>query len=384
MFTGYLKQDKIHKLLENIIGSQMNTDVVRVELLTTIHPGFVAQLPDQGNATQKMRADLSIMNNVPYLQDYEVPLRIWLQNAIYRLRSGFRPEVKYFEQILEEVTIRSQAMIQEAQEEPDNIGALDQEERIVHKDDMLTFDWLKGAMSVGSAVARLIVTRHEYGQIVPLQRYYGTGWLLGVQHLITNHHVINARASGEPNASDADLRIQAMTMQVQFDYDNANLVGAVTAVADLCAWSTRDGNPALDYAVVKLVEPLTRQPLMLAPNALTNLSKEQQPVNVIQHPGGQSKMLGIRNNQAHELTEWELSYFTDTEGGSSGSPVCNDQWQVVALHRRWHQFINQKVFFQGKPTAWDNRGVRIDRIIADLKQNHADLWIEIGAQVVND
>ena len=219
MFTGYLKQDKIHELLENIIGSQMNTDVVRVELLTTIHPGFVAQLPDQGNATQKMRADLSIMNNVPYLQDYEVPLRIWLQNAIYRLRSGFRPEVKYFEQILEEVTIRSQAMIQEAQEEPDNIGALDQEERIVHKDDMLTFDWLKGAMSVGSAVARLIVTRHEYGQIVPLQRYYGTGWLLGVQHLITNHHVINARASGEPNASDADLRIQAMTMQVQFDYE---------------------------------------------------------------------------------------------------------------------------------------------------------------------
>lgn len=382
MFTRYLDLNTIHTLMNGIVQSQMNTDVVRSELLTNIHPGFVAQLPAQGNPTEKIRGDLTSMNIVPYLEDFEVPLRLWLQNAIYRLRSGFRPERVYFEQILEGVTTQSQALIQEARGQLGNASALANLERIVHKDDMLAFSWLERALTVGKSVARLTVRRYDNG-IASGTLYYGTGWLLGRQYLITNHHVINARTEGENDASEADLRLQATHMQVQFDYDGQNVMGDLIALAELCAWATRNGDTALDYAIVKLAEPSTRMPLTLAPSALIALGEKQLPVNVIQHPGGQPKMLGIRNNQVHELTQWELSYFTDTEGGSSGSPVCNDAWHVVALHRRWNQFINQNVVFQGKPTAWDNRGTRIDRIIDDLERNHATLWQDIGVQIVD-
>jgi V8-like Glu-specific endopeptidase len=81
------------------------------------------------------------------------------------------------------------------------------------------------------------------------------------------------------------------------------------------------------------------------------------------------------------LEEWELRYFTDTEPGSSGSPVCNDNWQVIALHRAT-KYMHKNLNFQGKGTAYVNRGVRIDRIIAHLQEHHPSLWTAMKAKIV--
>jgi hypothetical protein len=61
--------------------------------------------------------------------------------------------------------------------------------------------------------------------------------------------------------------------------------------------------------------------------------------------------------------------------------VCNDLWQAVALHRAEHRLAGA-TNFQGKETAWVNRGVRLDVIVAHLKSTHPDLWSEIGATVL--
>jgi endonuclease G len=65
-------------------------------------------------------------------------------------------------------------------------------------------------------------------------------------------------------------------------------------------------------------------------------------INVIQHPLGREKEIVIRNNQVLDLRTGNgsgdeamgpfIHYEADTEKGSSGSPVLNDQWEVVALH----------------------------------------------------
>ena len=211
--------------------------------------------------------------------------------------------------------------------------------------------------------------------------YKGTGWLLGQRYVITNHHVINARSEGEPNASEADLRKQAENTVVQFDYDSEGIGPTPSARASPSAWSPLNSSPILDFAILKLKEPPAgRRPLTLAPTALQEAGKQGLPVNIIQHPGGNAKMIGIRNNLVSRLDQWQLSYYTDTMQGSSGSPVCNDRWQVVALHRAW-EYANQ-LMFQGKPTAWRNIGVRIDRLIEHLKDKEPALWAEIAADVV--
>lgn len=55
-------------------------------------------------------------------------------------------------------------------------------------------------------------------------------------------------------------------------------------------------------------------------------------LSIIQHPGGELKQLALRENELVDVLEFHLHYLTDTGRGSSGSPVFNDQWEVVALH----------------------------------------------------
>jgi len=59
---------------------------------------------------------------------------------------------------------------------------------------------------------------------------------------------------------------------------------------------------------------------------------EGESLSVIQHPSGDYKQVAIRENLLLDVADRFLWYQSDTAPGSSGSPVFNDQWQVVALH----------------------------------------------------
>jgi V8-like Glu-specific endopeptidase len=236
-------------------------------------------------------------------------------------------------------------------------------------------------------VARIVVTRHERGMpttspgsSTPVTSK-GTGWLIGPRHVITNHHVINARSESEPLAAEPDLRRQAETASVQFDYDHVDATGTEATVRELSAWVAWNSAPALDYAILELAEPVPRAPLTLSPTSLLTYASAVAPVNIIQHPGGNPKQIGVRNNLTSALLDDELHYFTDTMRGSSGSPVCDDLWRVVALHRAEYR-LRTPTNFQGKSTAWVNRGVRIDRIIEHLRSTHEDVWLAMGAAVI--
>lgn len=383
---NYLSHTTIITLTDTLLSAGLALPDVREELLTGINLGYTASLPLRANPLDQLRSDMVAMNSVPYLTGNEVPLKIWLENVVARLRRTSRPEQAQFQAALDEVALKSQTGIAQAQGIAP-AGSTGQTEKIVHQDDMLPYGWLQGALMVGRAVARLSVPRYENGFAVlapgsanPLY-YRGTGWLIGPQHLITNHHVINARSPGEPDALEADLRQQAANTIVQFDYDSEGVDGSPAAVEALADWSAGSTTPTLDFAILKLREPPAgRRPLTLAPTALVEAGQQGLPVNIIQHPSGNAKMLGIRNNLVSRLDDWQLSYYTDTMQGSSGSPVCNDRWQVVALHRAWE--YASYLMFQGKPTAWRNIGVRIDRLIEHCQAQAPALWAEIGAVVV--
>ena len=78
-------------------------------------------------------------------------------------------------------------------------------------------------------------------------------------------------------------------------------------------------------------------------------------LNVIQHPQGRKKEIVIQQNELTDVHTNVIHYFSDTDYGSSGSPVFNNTWDLMALHHK------------REPAESANEGMRIDKIVADLR-----------------
>ncbi|MFF8392645.1 endonuclease [Streptomyces sp. NPDC016172] len=143
---------------------------------------------------------------------------------------------------------------------------------------------------------------------------------------------------------------------------------------------------ALDHSLVA-VAPRSAQGQELSSFGRLVLSDAQgqvvigEFVNIVQHPRGEPKQLALRDNQIVDVLERFLYYESDTREGSSGSPVFNDQWEVVALH---HSAVPQ-TDGEGRPLSVDgvvwqpemgdqqlawraNEGVRISRVLRALHE----------------
>lgn len=312
--------------------------------------------------------DLSFLNDIERIGSGEIPLETYLNNALPFL-FGRKQEgtVKSFLDTINQRASGSPKI--------DMNDLPEVQERIIHSDDMVTHRFMELGLQAGLSVMRLRVKSYEGLQPRKLDNgndmyFSGTGWLLGKELMITNHHVINARKNGETDASEDDLKFQAEHTEVIYDdnWENAEPGKTINGMA-LLAY-----NKELDYAVVRI--PATgRQPL----TALTVpvvVSTASVPLNIIQHPRGKSKKYAIRNNLLSGGNDRDLRYFTDTDGGTSGSPVFNDSWQVVALHKS--SLSVSQVQFQGKTTAYVNAGTRITLILRDLRDRFPELADEAG------
>jgi V8-like Glu-specific endopeptidase len=68
----------------------------------------------------------------------------------------------------------------------------------------------------------------------------------------------------------------------------------------------------------------------------------------------------LKDNEVKAVTDQYIQYLTDTDYGTSGSPVFNDYFHVVALH-------NQRVQDPSSPGRWyRNQGYRIGVILAEI------------------
>ena len=96
------------------------------------------------------------------------------------------------------------------------------------------------------------------------------------------------------------------------------------------------------------------------------LADGQQKVYVIGHPGGRTLALSLHDNLllAHDR-ERLIHYRTPTEGGSSGSPVFNQQWDLIGLHHAGGTALDR---LDGQPGQYAaNEGIWIQRILRETQ-----------------
>jgi len=106
-------------------------------------------------------------------------------------------------------------------------------------------------------------------------------------------------------------------------------------------------NPELDFTFVA-VNPVAHDGTPLAQFGWLPLIRESgkglngEWVSIIQHPKGETKQIVLRENRIVLLSAEAddavgssfVHYTSDTERGSSGAPVLNDQFDLLALHHK--------------------------------------------------
>lgn len=91
---------------------------------------------------------------------------------------------------------------------------------------------------------------------------------------------------------------------------------------------------------------------------------DTQRVYVVGHPLGGGLSFSLQDNLLLDWDDSRVHYRTPTEPGSSGSPVFNDQWELIALHHAGRSDMRR---LKGQPGTYEaNEGISIQAIKAGL------------------
>lgn len=269
-------------------------------------------------------------------------------------------------------------------------------ERIIGMSNLLPVHFLEEGAVVQRAVAR--VTLKEAYSGLPAGSGWATGFMVSPTLFLTNNHVIPniAFASKIEAQFRYQLNYDGTALSVEaYQFDPASvfrtsaaldytlirmkkrcilsLVGGLTTLAD----DGTESPPVIDPGLRPIVpiDPILRPrpPYInwVCRNAgdvhgfiplPTSVSYAvSQHVNIIQHPSGRRKEVALQDNNIQHIYTDHIRYTTDTEPGSSGSPVFNNAWDLLTLHHAGGEFSGG---------VWvNNQGVRIDKIVADIRSH---------------
>jgi endonuclease I/V8-like Glu-specific endopeptidase len=245
-------------------------------------------------------------------------------------------------------------------------------ERIIGRSDLLGISYMDRGLRASRAVGcvRLFQNGRHIGS--------GTGFMVSPRLLLTNNHVL----------TDAETGREARIVFNFQDDSEGNALPAVTFV--LAPERFFLTNQPLDFSLIAVAERSV-EGIGIEEFGWPRLIQDEgkvingEYVTIVQHPNGQPKQIALRENQIIDMLENFIHYHTDTAPGSSGSPLFNDQWEVVGLH---HSGVpkrdDQGRILTRHNTLWTedmddgaidwiaNEGVRISRIVQHIKNQSLD------------
>jgi V8-like Glu-specific endopeptidase len=218
-------------------------------------------------------------------------------------------------------------------------------EKILGINNLKQIAWLEQGISASRCVCRILTPTG-----------LGTGFLIGANLLITNHHVIPSSDVAAESWAELNYQLDfagGSTLSHRYSFDR-----------DPRRFHT---NPLLDYTIVGIAA----DPSELDAWGFLRLNPHADPVPgehvaIIQHPNGGPKQIALTANQVFHLKGHLLHYTTDTMPGSSGSPIFNDLWQVIAIH---HAYGGLQANSKG-----DKRFVNEGVLMSAIKADAGPLW----------
>ena len=216
---------------------------------------------------------------------------------------------------------------------------------------LLPISFLEKGIKASRSVAKVEIN-------MPGSKQVGTGFLFKTEdqsdiYFMTNYHVIN------------DVSQFANTRVIfNFEEDvngNSKASKSFRIDLDINKWY-KSPVEELDVSIFKLNcsdAELEEFGILILKKVII---QQNDFVNIIQHPAGQMKQISLYHNMVTNTSDRVVQYLTDTQPGSSGSPVFNSDWNVVAIH---HSGGRQKVNEPNLPSGFKSRneGIHINKII---------------------
>jgi V8-like Glu-specific endopeptidase len=198
--------------------------------------------------------------------------------------------------------------------------------------------------------------------------------LIGPETVLTNYHVVSDYLQGD-QAKHLQVRFDALLQEEGVREPEEGVVVAVDEIPIARPYTEDDwGNvnqpPApdeLDFAILLLAEEAGHAPIGGVASSMQDkvtrgwmkmpdpdpVFEVGDPLIIYQYPGGRELMMAI-DTEAVVGTVWDglrLRYRNNTEPGSSGSPVFNLDWELVALHHAGAPGPEPAPYNQGIPMA---------------------------------
>lgn len=270
------------------------------------------------------------------------------------------------------------------------------ERKIGPDNDILSIEFLEAGLLASKSVGRI----NGYGTS------FGTGFIVGHQVLMTNHHVLSDPKTAENftfelNVEESKLGKSHKIYEYQLNPERFFLT-----------------NKKLDFTLVAIIDDPIKELDNFGWHALLRVQgkiRKGDTVNIIQHPEGNNKKIVVHNSYfLHLENDTDLDQFCwysgDTEEGSSGAPVFNNRWEIVALHHKavpktnrkgeivdknGHAMSEKRVKDKPEDIAWiANEGIRASRLVKaiedatisnptqeKIRNNLIELWNEPGAHM---
>jgi S1-C subfamily serine protease len=238
---------------------------------------------------------------------------------------------------------------------------------VLGNDSFKTYTWYVKGLKACSAVARIGETS-EVG--------VGTGFLLdgalvsptleGEIVLVTNAHVVSDnprlnRGSLKPGNSVATLETIDKTLELKFKG-----IFCSSPIQDLDATIlTFDEDTQTE--LLKHRDNICSYPIGDPPNP-----DGKKRVYIIGHPYGGILRISLQDNIFLARNDQFIQYRTPTEHGSSGSPVFNDNWEIIGIHHAGGD--DMPLLDPPGQTGKANEGILISAILKNCSQKPAAIY----------
>lgn len=224
----------------------------------------------------------------------------------------------------------------------------DVEEKIIGEDTLRHIYILNLALEAEKAVVHL---RTPSGM--------GTGFAIAPNLLMTNNHVIPSRETAEQTEYTFNYQLDINGKECQIQTVQALPEGAFYT------------NAELDYTIITLKDaPNFGNPLILKNQQM----RQDDRVAIIQHPGGHLKKISMQNNFVAYADNEVVQYTTSTLPGSSGSPVFDNEFKVVAIHHSGGMLpepSTQRRYLR-------NAGTSMIAVLKDLQTNAPEMYARLA------